>query len=97
MEMNFNPDPTKRAEDVIFTCKTKTLLHPPLVFNNAKITQSIYQKHLGIILDSKLIFENHLNTMTTKPTEIYLLKVNNRNTKLPPRSGSSLEAVEPHP
>ena len=36
------------------------------MFNNVNVTQSIYQKHLGIILDSKLTFENHLNMVTTK-------------------------------
>ena len=65
-KMNFNPDPTKQAQEVIFSYKTKKLPHPPLVFNNVNVTQSIYQKHLGIILDSKLTFENHLNIVTTK-------------------------------
>ena len=36
------------------------------MFNNVNVTQSIYQKHLGIILESKLTFENHLNMVTTK-------------------------------
>ena len=36
------------------------------MFNNTNFTQSIYQKHLGIILDSKLTFENHINMVTTK-------------------------------
>ena len=65
-KMNFNPDPTKQAQEVISSCKTKKLPHPPLVFNNTNVTQSIYQKHLGIILDSKLTFENHINMVTTK-------------------------------
>ena len=65
-KMNFNPDPTKQAQEVIFIRKTKKLPHPPLVFNNTNVTQSIYQKHLGIILDSKLTFENHINMVTTK-------------------------------
>ena len=65
-KMNFNPDPTKQAQEVIFNHKTKKLPHPPLVFNNTNVTQSIYQKHLGIILDSKLTFENHINMVTTK-------------------------------
>ena len=65
-KMDFNPDPTKQAHEVIFSCKTKKLPHPPLVFNNINITQSLYQKHLGIILDSKLTFENHLNMVTIK-------------------------------
>ena len=48
-KMNFNPDLTKQAQEVIFSRKTKKLLHTPLVYNNANVTQSIYQKHLGII------------------------------------------------
>ena len=31
-KMNFNPDPTKQAKEVIFSSKTKKLLHPPLLF-----------------------------------------------------------------
>ena len=41
----------------MFSRKTKKLPYLPLVFNNANVTQSIYQqKQLGIILDSKLTF-----------------------------------------
>ena len=65
-KMNFNPDPTKQAQEVIFIRKTKKLPHPPLVFNNTNVTQSIYQKHLSIILDSKFTFENHIYMVTTK-------------------------------
>ena len=56
-KMNFNLDPTKQAQEVIFSRKTRKLLHSSLVFNNLNVTQSIYQKQLGIILDSKLTFE----------------------------------------
>ena len=62
--MNFNPEPTKQAQEVSFGRKTKKLPHPALVFDNANVTQSLYQKHLGIILDSKLTFENHINMLT---------------------------------
>ena len=31
-----------------------------------KLTQSIYQKHLSIIQDSELTFENHLKMVTIK-------------------------------
>ena len=41
--MNFYPDPTKQTQGAIFSHKTKKLPHPPLVFNNANVTQSIYQ------------------------------------------------------
>ena len=59
-KMNFNPDPTKQAHEVIFSRKTKEIYHPPLVFNNTNISQSSSQKHLGVILDSKLVFYEHL-------------------------------------
>ena len=41
-KMNFNPDPTKQAQEAFFSRKTKKLPHPPLVFNNANVTQPIY-------------------------------------------------------
>ena len=55
-KMNFNPDPTKQAQEVIFSRKTIKLPQPSLAFSNADVTQSIYQKHLGIILDSKTYY-----------------------------------------
>ena len=67
--MNFNPDPTKQVQEVIFSRKTKQLPPPPplpAVFNDANVAQSIYQKHLRIMLDSKLTFKNHINMVTTK-------------------------------
>ena len=40
--------------------------HPPLVFNNANVSQCKSQKHPGIILDSKLTFEEHYKTVLSK-------------------------------
>ena len=44
--MNFDPEPTKQAQEVIFSRKTKKLPHSPLVLSNANVIQLIYQKHL---------------------------------------------------
>ena len=55
-KINFNPDPAKEAHEVTFSHKAKEINHPPLVFNNTSISQSSFQKHLDVILDSKLIF-----------------------------------------
>ena len=33
-KMSFKPDPSKQAQEVIFSCKPKRLTHPPLVFYN---------------------------------------------------------------
>ena len=38
---HFNPDPTKQAQEVIFSCETKKLPHPPLVVNNANVNKYI--------------------------------------------------------
>ena len=46
--MNFNPDTTKQAQEVIFSRKLKTKVHPPLLFNNASATRTdIFPKTLG--------------------------------------------------
>ena len=37
-----------------------------LLFNNNPVQETSLQKHLGIILDSKLNFEEHLKTISTK-------------------------------
>ena len=65
-KMSFNPDPSKQAQEVIFSRKLKKVTHPPLVFNNANVSQCKSQKHLGIILDSKLTFEDHYKTVLSK-------------------------------
>ena len=33
-KINFNPDTSKQAQEVIFICKIKVSAHPELVFNN---------------------------------------------------------------
>ena len=62
-KMSFNPDPRKQAQEVIFSRKLKKVTHPPLVFNNANVSQCKSQKHLGIIMDSKLTSEDHYKTV----------------------------------
>ena len=74
--MNFNPDPTKQAHEVIFSCKAKEIYHLPLVSNNTSVSQSSSQKHLGVIIDSKLIFDEHLKMVSLKISKtLELLRV----------------------
>ena len=65
-KMSFNSDPTKQAQEVIFFRKIKKPLHIPLNFNNTNVKQTAFQKHLGLILDSQLSFEEHLKTILSK-------------------------------
>ena len=61
--MQFNPDPNKQANKVIFSRKTSSnnLKHPPIKFNNNNISKCPHQKHLVIVLDSKLNFNAHVD------------------------------------
>ena len=61
--MAFNPDPNKQAQEVIFSHKIQKTSHPPLNFNNNSIKQVYFPKHLGVCLDSKLDFLQHLQNM----------------------------------
>ena len=51
--MSFNPDPSKKAQEVIFSRKVNNVLHPPLTFNNVDVGQIRSQKHLGMFLGCK--------------------------------------------
>ena len=46
--MSFNPDRAKQAQEIIF-------------FNNSKMKLSSIQKHLELILDSKLLLNEQIN------------------------------------
>ena len=63
MENDFNPDSNK---EVIFTQKTLKPNHPPLSLNNILIVQTPSQKHLGMFLDSRLDFQEHLKSILNK-------------------------------
>ena len=58
--MSFSPDGTKQAQEIIFSRKKDATTHPPLFFNNSEIRLSSNQKHLGLTLDSKLSFNEHI-------------------------------------
>ena len=55
--MSFNPDPTKQAQEVIFTRNTTKKVLPKIFFNNIPSSKGDYQKDLGLYLDSKLSFK----------------------------------------
>ena len=60
-KMEVNPDPIKQATEVLFSCKKSSPNHPQLIFNRIDVAKVNDQKHLGLILDSRLSFEKHLN------------------------------------
>ena len=66
--MQFNSDPNKQANEIIFSRKlvSNNLSHPPVKFNNNNITRCPHQKHLGVALDSNLNFNTHTDQKIKK-------------------------------
>ena len=72
--MSFNPDISKQAQEVIFSRKLKKNPHPPLMFNSNLVNKASSQRHLGIILDESLSFEEHSKIISVKTNKaLYLL------------------------
>ena len=74
-KMTFNPDPNKQAQEIFFR-KTKKISHPPLKFSNNSDQQVQFQKYLGVYLDGKLDFREHIQNMFKKQTKqsVYYVK-----------------------
>ena len=64
--MSFNPDPTKQAQEIIFSCKTSPRNHPGLMINNRIVNVTSVNRHLGMIFDLKLSFDEHLKSVLKK-------------------------------
>mgnify|MGYP001793799177 FL=1 len=65
-KMSFNPDHSKQAQEVIFSRKRAEVNHSALNFNNIPVCKTSSQKHLGLILDEKLNFKEHLQVKIGK-------------------------------
>ena len=46
-KMNFNPNPLKQAQEVIFSRKMTKTNHPSLIFNDNLVHQVAIKKHVG--------------------------------------------------
>ena len=60
VENNFQPDPTKQVQEIVLNMK-KTAY-----FINTPVNSVATHKHLGMILDSKLSYENHLQSVFSR-------------------------------
>ena len=65
-KINFNPDRTKQAQELIFFHIVQMTNHPSLFFNENVVPQTSLQKHLGMCLESKLNFSEYLKTIFQK-------------------------------
>ena len=71
-KMSFNLDPRTQAQEIIFSYQLWKISHPSLYFSNNPMKQVSSQKHLGMILDTKLNFKD-IKNIQTKVNKIKLL------------------------
>ena len=65
--MSFNSDPSNQGQEVIFSRKLQKNSHPPSIyFNNNSKEQVSSQKHLAMILDATLNFQEQIKNLLTK-------------------------------
>ena len=65
-KMLFNPDPNKPAQELLLSRKSQIQNYSTLSLNNIQVERSTYHKHLGVILDEKLNFKEHTNSVISK-------------------------------
>ena len=66
MESNFQSRSQQASSRYYIQQKIQKATHPPLLFNNNTASQVNSQKRLGVILDIKLTFEEHLKIVFNK-------------------------------
>ena len=65
-KMLFNTDPSKTAQEVLFSRKRQVQTHPVLIMNNIQVERVPYQEHLAITLSDKLDFKQHIDKTISK-------------------------------
>ena len=66
IEISFNPDLNKQAQEEIFSGKLNRPSHPNFVFNSAPVVYTTWHKHLGMYLDKALNFNLHIKEKISK-------------------------------
>ena len=69
-KMSLNSDPSKQAQELIFSSKLQKICHPSIHFNNKSVKQVPSRKHLDMNLDTKLNFQEHLKNILNKVNKI---------------------------
>ena len=64
--MIFNPYLSKQAQKVVFSRKTNKISHPTATFSTVPVASTSCQKHLGLYLDEKSNFSQHINIKISK-------------------------------
>ena len=73
MDSTMENDPRKQAQELLFSRKTSSKPYPSLNFNDNLVYQVQLQKHLGLFLDPKLSFDEHIQFILIKARKIIRL------------------------
>ena len=65
-KLSFNPGIYKQAAEIYFYQRPEKSLSPPIIFNSKNVLSSLCQKHLSLVLDSKLRFSQNIAQETNK-------------------------------
>ena len=68
--MNLDPDASKQAQELVSIQKASSKPYPSLSFNDNPAHQVQLQKHLGLFLDPKLSFDEHIRCILIKTRRI---------------------------
>ena len=68
--MNFNPNLSKQAQELLFSRKTSSKPHPSSNFNDNPNPHVQLQKQSGLFLDPKLNFDEHILYILIKTHKI---------------------------
>ena len=65
-KMNFNQDPNKQAQEIIFSRMKAASLHPVVYFDNRPVKSTQIHKHTRMMLDSNLSYGHHIKSILKK-------------------------------
>ena len=65
-KISFNPDPSKQAQEIVFSRKLQNRNYNSVYFNHNSVQQVLSQKLLGMYVDTILNFQEHLNNALSK-------------------------------
>ena len=65
-KMQFNPDRNKQAQELYFSKKAGNQKSPDLTFNKSNVASYPSVNHLGMLLDSRLNFNEHIQSKMNK-------------------------------
>ena len=80
--MNFDLDPTKQTQEIVFSRKTSKRNQLGLMLTTNIVNLTTVHKHLGMMLDSKLSFDEHLKSELKKLVKLLVYFENSKVSSL---------------